>query len=74
MNWLGLYETGGMEKMLARKKPTGKKSSLSDKALSELKTRLATPDGFASYKEIQQFLATQHQVQIGYAAVHKLVR
>lgn len=73
-NWLKLYEQGGIEKMLDLHKPAGKKSSLSDEALSELKQRLSTPAGFASYREIHQFLQTAHQVAIGYAAVHKLVR
>ena len=73
-NWLKLYEHGGIEKMLDVHQPAGKKSSLSDEALSELKARLATPAGFASYREIHQFLHTEHGVTIGYAAVHKLVR
>ncbi len=73
-NWLNLYAQGGVAKLLEIQKPEGKKSSLSEQALSELKTRLATPEGFASYKEIHQFLHDDHQATIGYAAVHKLVR
>lgn len=73
-NWLTLYEQGGLEKMLDLHKPEGKKSSLSDKALSALKERLSTPEGFASYREIHRFLQSEHRVAIGYAAVHKLVR
>jgi transposase len=73
-NWLKLYEQGGIEKLLALYQPAGKKSSLSDEALAELQERLSTPEGFASYREIHQFLQTAHGVAIGYAAVHKLVR
>ena len=73
-NWLNLYLQGGVAKLLEVQKPAGKKSSLSEQALSELKTRLATPEGFASYKEIHQFLHDDHHATIGYAAVHKLVR
>lgn len=73
-NWLKLYEHGGIEKMLDLHQPAGKKSSLTDETLAALKARLATPQGFASYREIHQFLQTEHQVQIGYGAVHKLVR
>ena len=56
------------------KKLQGQQSSLSDKALADLKARLATPEGFASYKEIHHYLQNQHLVPSGYAAVHKLVR
>lgn len=73
-NWLKLYEDGGVDKMLDIKKPAGKKSSLSDAALSELKGRLSTPSGFASYREIHQYLQQEHKVTIGYGAVHALVR
>lgn len=73
-NWLTLYEAGGVAKMLDFKKPQGKKSSLSEEALSDLKERLSTPAGFASYREIHQYLQEEHNVTIGYAAVHALVR
>lgn len=73
-DWLKVYATSGLEKMLDLHKPHGKPSSLSDKALTDLKTRLATPHGFASYKEIHQYLQVEHKVSIGYAAVHALVR
>jgi len=73
-NWLKLYEQGGLAKLLDLYQPTGKKSSLSDEALAALKVRLATPEGFASYREILRFLHNEHQVAIGYGAVHKLVR
>ncbi len=72
--WLLLYEQGGMHQMLNLQKPAGKKSSLSEQALTDLQERLATPEGFASYKEIHQYLQNDHQVTIGYAAVHALVR
>lgn len=73
-NWLKLYEQGGLVHLLDLHQPEGKKSSLSDEALSELKRRLSTPEGFASYREIHRFLQAEHGVTIGYAAVHKLVR
>ena len=73
-DWLNLYEGGGIEKMLDLKTPPGKKSSLSDEALTELKERLATPEGFASYREIHHYLRDRHKARIGYAAVHALVR
>ena len=73
-NWLKLYEQGGLDKLLDLYQPPGKKSSLSDEALAELKQRLATPQGFSSYREIHQFLHTEHGATLGYGAVHKLVR
>jgi transposase len=72
--WLSLYQHGGIDQMLNIKRPAGKKSSLSDQALTDLKERLAQPEGFASYREIHQYLQREHKIHIGYAAVHKLVR
>ena len=72
--WLSLYDDGGLEKMLAIKKPEGRKSSLSEQALKALKERLQTTTGFATYREIHQFLRDEHHVPIGYGAVHRLVR
>ncbi len=53
--------------------PAGKAPALTPDQLAQLQQRLAQPDGFASYGEIQQWLATTFGVQMGYHAVHTLV-
>ena len=53
--------------------PTGKTPALTPAQLAQLQQRLAQPEGFASYGEIQQWIVTTLGVQMGYHAVHTLV-
>ncbi len=53
--------------------PAGKAPALTPEQLGQLQQRLAQPDGFASYGEIQQWIATTLGVSMGYHAVHTLV-
>ncbi len=53
--------------MSRSKKPPGKSQ------LTQLQQRLEQPEGFASYGEIQQWIATTLGVEMGYHAVHTLV-
>jgi transposase len=72
--WLTLYEAGGLPALLTIQPAPGKTPALSPPALRQLCTRLADPQGFASYGEIQQYLACEHHVHRSYSAVHALVR
>lgn len=72
--WLTLYETGGLAALLTLKKAPGKPSSLSPYVLYALKQRLAQPQGFSSYGEIQRSLADTHRLPLSYSTVHALVR
>jgi transposase len=72
--WLTLYETGGLKALLTIQQAPGKVSTLASPGLAQLQARLADPRGFASYREIQHYLATTHHVQLSYSAVHALVR
>lgn len=72
--WLTLYETGGLAPLLPLKTAPGKPSSLSPYVLSALKQRLAQPEGFSSYGEIQRYLAATHRLFLSSSAVHALVR
>jgi transposase len=72
--WLTLYQAGGLPGLLTIKHAPGKAPALSPTALSQLRVRLADPQGFASYGEIQQYLARAHHVHRSYSAVHALVR
>ena len=53
--------------------PAGKAPALAPDQVEHLRQRLAHPAGFASYGEIQQWIATTFGVQLGYHAVHTLV-
>jgi transposase len=71
--WLTQYRDGGLAALLAVYVPAGKRPALTPDQLAHLRQRLTQPDGFASYGEIQQWIATTFGVQMGYHAVHTLV-
>ncbi len=71
--WLTRYAQGGLETLLDIYIPTGKTPALTPAQLAQLQQRLAQPEGFAAYGEIQQWIATTLGVQMGYHAVHTLV-
>ncbi len=71
--WLTRYAQGGLDALLDIYIPAGKTPALTPAQLTQLQQRLAQPEGFASYGEIQQWIATTLGVQMGYHAVHTLV-
>jgi len=72
--WFRLYEEKGLEKMLEIYRPSGAQAKISEAAVAEIKEILATEKGFRTYKEIHQMVVKDHRIEVGYAAVHKLVR
>ena len=72
--WLSLYEQGGLPAVLAIQKAPGKASTVAPQVRTQLQARLEDPRGFASYGEIQQYLAAEHHLHLSYSAVHALVR
>ena len=72
--WLTQYEAGGLSALLTLKKAPGKQRALTPAILEALRQRLAQPRGFASYGEIQRYLAQEHQIHLRYSTVHGLVR
>jgi transposase len=72
--WLNLYEQGGLPALLAIQKAPGKASTVTPQVRTQLQARLDDPRGFASYREIQQYLAGEHHLRLSYSAVHALVR
>jgi transposase len=72
-SWFALYADGGRARLLDLYVAPGKASSVPPDALAALRERLNQSDGFASYGEIQTWLAEHHGVQMQYAALHKLV-
>lgn len=73
--WLDLYRQYGLEALLqidSGGAPVGQRT-LSAQAFNALQERLAQPQGFASYSEIQQWLAQEWDEVISYSAAHRLV-
>ena len=75
-DWLELYEEGGLEKLreIEDPGPDPGQQSIPSGVMEELKERLSKPEGFGSYKEIQQWLAEEQDVDLCYSTVHGIVR
>lgn len=76
-SWLNLYEEGGIGKLRQIEEPgpePGGQQSIPPEAMERLKERLAGPEGFASYKAIQRWLADEHGIGLPYSTVHRIVR
>ena len=71
--WLTHYTQHGLAGLLDIYVPAGKAPALAPAQVAQLRQRLDQPEGFASYGEIQQWIATQLGVTMGYHAVHTLV-
>ena len=73
-DWFGLYEIGGLEKLLEIYEPPGAKPKIPIEAIEEIKQQLATPKGFRTYKEIHELVVKKYGVKVVYSGVHSLVR
>jgi transposase len=72
--WLTTYQTAGLAVLLDIYVPAGKAPSLAPPVLASLEQALHQPKGFASYKELQQWLAQTHGVEVKYKTLYTLVR
>ena len=74
--WLSLYEQGGIEDLLQHHPPGRKPGQrlLPQAVFDALKRRLDSPEGFASYLELQQWLHTEYGLAVNYKSLHALVR
>lgn len=73
--WLRTYRDGGLPALLTYKEPgapAGQKS-LPAAVFEQLKARLATARGFASYLEIQQWLREAWGLEVPYKTLHGIV-
>jgi transposase len=64
--WLRRYGDGGLEALLTSKEagaPAGQKT-LPPAVFAQLKTRLATPTGFASYLDVQRWLREEFALEV----------
>lgn len=72
--WVRKYKDGGRLGLLEVKQAPGKVSIVSGEALERLKQRLQSPQGFASYGQIQQWMKSELGLDIAYKTVYQLVR
>ena len=72
--WLAAYARGGLPELLTIHTPPGARPTLDREQMSRLAQALAQPEGFSSYKEIQQWIADELHVQMPYKSVHRVVR
>jgi putative transposase len=73
--WLRRYQDGGLDAMLTYKEagaPAGQKT-LPPAVFAQLKTRLATPTGFVSYLDVQQWLREEFGLDVPYKTLHGIV-
>ncbi len=72
--WLARYKQGGLSALLAKRRAPGASRKIQGEALEQLKARLAQPEGFGSYQEIQQWLEQTCQLQVEYGTLYRVVR
>lgn len=75
-HWLELYEEGRIEKIqeIGEPGPEPGQQSIPSDVMEDLADRLAEPEGFGSYTDIQRWLAEEHGVELPYSTVHGIVR
>ena len=71
--WLTLYETHGLEKLLERRYAPGRVPALSEQQQEQLRAELQKPEGFQSYGQIQEYIADTFGVEMKYKAVYAMV-
>lgn len=74
--WLARYHIGGIDALLTDAKAGRKPGQrlLPQPVLEQLQQRLNTDEGFASYLEVQQWLATEFGEDVKYTSLHGLIR
>jgi transposase len=72
--WLQQYRRGGITELLAIKQSPGRPRVIDETMLPKLQARLAQPEGFKSYGEIEQWVCTELGKVVKYKTVHKTVR
>jgi transposase len=73
-HWLVLYESGGLDALLALYVPAGKPVSLPPDVLAALEQVLRQPAGFASYVELRQWIKQTHRLDGNYHTLYTIVR
>lgn len=63
-HWLAIYETGGLEALLAVYVPAGTPVSLPQEVLDALAQALRQPAGFASHEALRQWVQQTHHWEV----------
>lgn len=74
--WLDLYEADGLEALLAVYEPTGQSGqrTLPREVFEALQAKLSDPEGFGGYLVLQGWLLAEHNMEINYFTLRKMVR
>ena len=72
--WLSSYRKGGFSKMVNIYNSSGRKPKIPPEIQQALINELNEKEGFSSYKEIQTWLYTVHDLNVAYKVVHDTVR
>ncbi|MEP0930636.1 helix-turn-helix domain-containing protein [Leptolyngbya sp. NM2-A1] len=72
--WMSRYRQGGLSALLTKGTAPGAARKIQGEALEKLKARLAQPEGFHSYIEIQQWLQQSCQLTVEYGTLYRVVR
>ncbi len=72
--WMALYEKGNIEVLMEMRKPKGRSLSIPLDVLEKLRDELKSDKNYESYKDIQDWLKEEHDLDIPYKTVHKIVR
>jgi transposase len=72
--WMSRYRQGGLSALLTKRTAPGATRKIQGEALEKLKARLAQPEGFHSYSEIQHWLEQNCQLQVEYGTLYRVVR
>ncbi|YCO46937.1 helix-turn-helix domain-containing protein [Thermosynechococcus sp. FA-CM-4201] len=72
--WLNAYRQGGLQQLLAVKTPPGAARIIPPAVMAQLQERLQDPSGFDNYSAIVQWLRQEHQLEVAYLTVHRIVR
>jgi len=74
VNWLRTYRTQGLIALLEWNYHGGRRSKLEGMILDALQQRLEDPrGGFHSYKEVKHWLFEEHDLDMPYSTVHRIV-
>lgn len=73
-NWLKEYQRAGLKGLLTVRKAKGARASLDVGDQKLLRARLAQPEGFASYDEAREWIASELGVTLSYAGTYYWVR
>ncbi len=73
--WLCNYRQEGLKEILKEGVKRGRKSLMPEEIRAALKEKLKQEEeGFRSYLEIQEWLKSEHGLELKYKTVHKIVR